>query len=75
MRIAWVTDIHLNFLDGQDAEAFLEFVDQYDAEAVLVGGDFNTSNTLAALTAHLTELIEPCIAITTISRLNLCAHR
>ena len=39
MRLAWVTDIHLNFLRPPAAKAFYEQICAGEPDAVLVGGD------------------------------------
>jgi predicted MPP superfamily phosphohydrolase len=39
MRVAWLTDIHLNFVSQQQMVAFLASVRKSDPEAVLLGGD------------------------------------
>jgi hypothetical protein len=38
-RLAWLTDVHLNFLDPPEREAFYRTLAQTDADAFLVGGD------------------------------------
>lgn len=38
-RVAWLTDIHLNFLSPPGVEEFLQRVDQLQPDAVLLGGD------------------------------------
>jgi len=39
VRLAWVTDIHLDFLDGAGIEAFLDALVRSRADGFLVGGD------------------------------------
>lgn len=38
-RVVWLTDIHLNFLEADERDAFCRRVDAQDADAVLLGGD------------------------------------
>jgi len=45
-RIAWLTDIHLEFLTAKEVQAFLGTVAVAQAESVLVGGDTGTAKTL-----------------------------
>jgi len=39
MKLAWATDIHLDFLDGQQIEAFTAGLEKSRADAFLIGGD------------------------------------
>ncbi|HLF93751.1 MAG TPA: metallophosphoesterase [Planctomycetota bacterium] len=39
MKLAWATDIHLDFLDGQQIEAFTAGLEKSGADAFLIGGD------------------------------------
>ena len=43
MRLAWATDIHLNFLTISDRSRFLESVREV-ADALVVSGDIAESN-------------------------------
>jgi len=38
-RVAWLSDIHLNFLADNEVEAFLDEVHSTEPDAVLIGGD------------------------------------
>ena len=38
-RLAWLTDIHLNFLRPPAVEAFLASLAETEADAFLIGGD------------------------------------
>jgi hypothetical protein len=42
VRVAWLTDIHLNFLDAAERKRFLETVAE-QADAVAVSGDIGES--------------------------------
>lgn len=39
-HLAWLTDIHLNFLDADQFDEFLATAARYEADAILIGGDF-----------------------------------
>ena len=47
MRLAWLTDIHLNFLDPPGVAAFLRTVAEVPADAVLLSGDVGESDDVA----------------------------
>jgi Icc-related predicted phosphoesterase len=38
-KIAWLTDIHLNFLDSEARKKFYSSIDQIECEAILITGD------------------------------------
>jgi predicted MPP superfamily phosphohydrolase len=38
-RIAWLTDIHLNFLQAAQVDAFLDRLSRVEPDAILIGGD------------------------------------
>lgn len=38
-KIAWITDIHLNFLDAKARKQFYRSIDQTDSDAILITGD------------------------------------
>lgn len=46
MRLAWVTDIHLNFLSSRKRRNFLRSLSSEQADAVLVGGDIGEADTI-----------------------------
>lgn len=46
MRLAWVTDIHLNFLDAAQVQAFCAALRERQPDAVLVGGDIAEADTV-----------------------------
>ena len=46
MRAAWLTDIHLNFLESREIDRFLESVRQADADVALLGGDIGEADSL-----------------------------
>jgi predicted phosphodiesterase len=57
MNLAWVTDIHLNFLDAAGIAAFSASIAATGAEGVIVSGDISEAHELAGhleqLAAHL----------------------
>ena len=53
MRLAWLTDIHLNFLNAQQRRDFAESVAEQAPDAVLIGGDISEAHDLAG---HLKEM-------------------
>ncbi len=46
MRLAWLTDIHLNFLSTFQIERFLGSIQETDADAVLISGDIAEASRL-----------------------------
>lgn len=59
MRVAWVTDIHLEFLNEKELRNFLRRLGRQGAEAVLVGGDTGQ----AASITHYLELIAAAVGV------------
>jgi hypothetical protein len=47
-RFAWVTDLHLNFLDPPEIEAFLRSLADLSADGFLLTGDVGEADTVAA---------------------------
>src|SRR4051812_312264 len=39
MKLAWLTDVHLNFLDPADAEEFFRVVAEVPSDTILLSGD------------------------------------
>lgn len=58
MRAAWVTDIHLNCLDGPKVEAFCAALRVGDPDIVLVGGDIAEADTVEAYLRTLATSIQ-----------------
>jgi 3',5'-cyclic-AMP phosphodiesterase len=56
-RIAWLTDIHLNFLKETQIEEFCSTITDAEPDAVLIGGDISEAD---GLEAHL-RLLEKCL--------------
>jgi hypothetical protein len=54
-HLAWLTDIHLNFLDPPDVDAFFASLAQTRADAFLIGGDIGEAPDVAL---HLNALAD-----------------
>ena len=57
MRLAWLTDIHLNCVEPADRRRFLESVGQ-QAEAVAVTGDIGESHTVAEYLREMEDVLQ-----------------
>lgn len=57
-RVAWLTDIHLNFLDESRRETFYRALAAGPAEALLLTGDIAESNTIVPLLHELAGATE-----------------
>ena len=55
MKLAWVTDIHLDFLDEAGVGAFCESIASSRADGVLVGGDIALAATVEATLRNMTR--------------------
>lgn len=53
MRLAWATDVHLDFLDQVQRAAFADAVAEAGADALLLTGDIANAKTLASVLAEL----------------------
>ena len=58
MRAAWLTDIHLNFLEDPEIARFLDSVLQEDPDAVLLGGDFGEADCLQPLLERMERYLQ-----------------
>jgi UDP-2,3-diacylglucosamine pyrophosphatase LpxH len=47
MKLAWVTDIHLNFLESADRKRFYQDIVATNSNAVLVSGDIAEVTTVS----------------------------
>ena len=54
-RVAWLTDIHLNFLDDVDRRQFVQSIADASPDAVLLGGDIGESPDVVE---HLREMAD-----------------
>ena len=57
MRLAWLTDIHLNFLDATGRRQFLKFVNE-QADVVAIGGDIGESDNIVKYLQEMEETIQ-----------------
>ena len=57
MRLAWLTDIHLNFVDGQRRREFLGSVSE-QADAVAISGDIGESPDIGQLLREADEVLQ-----------------
>ncbi len=55
MRVAWATDIHLNFLNEQKRESFFHSIDEHNPDGVFITGDIAEAPTLSL---HLQEILD-----------------
>jgi predicted MPP superfamily phosphohydrolase len=58
MRLAWLTDIHLNFLAGHEVYAFAERVAESGADGVLISGDIGEAHDCALYLQEMAETID-----------------
>lgn len=60
-RLAWLTDLHLNFLPYAQADEFLARVEALEPDAVLITGDISESRDLSRMLAHIEERLERAV--------------
>ncbi|WP_447975459.1 metallophosphoesterase [Nitrospira sp. Kam-Ns4a] len=58
MRLAWVTDIHLNFLKPHEHRRFLDALAATDAAALLVGGDIGEADSVGTYLAEMAVVFQ-----------------
>lgn len=58
MRLAWLTDIHLNFVDQATAERFFASVRESNADAVLLTGDVGEAHDVIPWLERLDDALE-----------------
>jgi 3',5'-cyclic-AMP phosphodiesterase len=56
-RLAWLTDLHLNFLTYPQVDEFLGRVDALEPDAVLITGDISESRDLGRMLRHIDQRI------------------
>lgn len=56
MRLAWLTDIHLNFLDDAERRRFLETV-ATQSDAVAISGDIGESPNILGYLKEMEEIL------------------
>ena len=57
-RVAWLTDIHLNFLDAARRNGFYQSLRRRECDALLVTGDIAESNTLSPLLEEMAAALD-----------------
>jgi len=57
MRLAWLTDIHLNFVDGLAIRRFFESVAE-QADAVAISGDIAESRDVCHYVRSMEEIVQ-----------------
>jgi 3',5'-cyclic AMP phosphodiesterase CpdA len=57
-RLAWLTDLHLNFLPYAQVDEFLGRVEALEPHAVLITGDISEARDLAQVLRHIEERLE-----------------
>ena len=58
MKLAWATDIHLNFVSDAETARFCDRIAQSEAEAVLLGGDIGEASGLDASLSQLAATLQ-----------------
>lgn len=54
-KIAWLTDIHLNFLNAQSRKQFYQNIDQTECEAILITGDIAEAPSVCQILHEFSE--------------------
>ncbi len=57
-RLAWLTDIHLNFLNAAQRQAFLQEVAGQNPEALVITGDIAESHLLEAMLLEVAQALQ-----------------
>ncbi len=47
-RLAWITDIHLDFLQPKQIRMFCREINEHCPDALLIGGDIGTAPTISS---------------------------
>lgn len=58
MELAWLTDIHLNFIDKSERKKFYQQIRDMQSEAVLVSGDIAEASCVSDLLSEMVEKIQ-----------------
>lgn len=58
MRIGWLTDIHLDFLEAGAIDTFFRNVASLSLDAVLLGGDIGDARSVIALLERMDDLLQ-----------------
>lgn len=57
MKLAWVTDIHLNFLESADRKRFYQDIVATKSNVVLVSGDIAEASTISEIFEEMAQHI------------------
>ena len=63
MKLAWVTDIHVNFLETSDRKRFYQDVVSTGSSAVLVSGDIAEAPTVSEMLEEIAQDIHNPIPV------------
>lgn len=58
MKLAWLTDIHLNFLDKNERKQFHQQIKDTQCEAVLISGDIGEAPCISNLLREMVEQVQ-----------------
>ena len=58
MRFAWLTDIHLNFLEPEAVEGFMHEVSEVPCDAILLSGDIGEAPNVVEYLNQLDTLVQ-----------------
>ena len=57
-RLAWLNDIHLNFISGTGFEVFMQGVLKQAPDAILIGGDISDARSVGNCLAELERAVQ-----------------
>jgi Icc protein len=58
VRIAWTTDLHLNFASDTGIDQFIEEVRDVRSDVVLIGGDIGEADSFTKYLEHIADALE-----------------
>src|SRR4051812_38267695 len=60
-RLAWLTDIHLNFVTPPQVDEFLDEINSLEPDAVLLGGDIGDGTNVVAYLSKIADRIKSSV--------------
>lgn len=57
-RVAWLTDIHLSFVEEENRQEFVDHLVESEAELMLLGGDIGEANNVVAFLKNIGSIFE-----------------
>lgn len=57
MKLAWLTDIHLNFLEKEERDSFYQNILQHECDAILISGDIAEAPSLVGILEEMVAYI------------------